>query len=678
MGDIEGYSNPLPPPPRPGGGNVEPETPLRNSDFRKFLDGSSRGETPRFQKSTPRAGGGSSGGGGDQDAKKKKKWRPQKKESEEEKEQYRDRAKERREGINPDYSGIEESVSTLSAVAPPGANSIMPPEQSAELHRQAIENSKYLGGDVEHTHLVKGLDFALLQKVRVELSQKDTDVDDELEDQLKDPGKAKPEKTKKEPEKLKLQFRTAQAKAVHDILTGTQRRTISPKEMFQFGRTAYVYDLEDEYAQDIPTTQIKSKADCPIFQEHLQGATDTLVLERLSKIMTYLRLGSAGKGRKMKKKEKAALLLEANAARTELFEASKPKQDRGKHVKEEPVVEIAATREKGGDDDIFGDVGTNYDDPTEEPTPKAKKPVVPKELEDEPMQGPTMPPRMSQSLPPPPPPPPGGLPPPPPDHQQAYGMQWGGQAQGQQTQDWVSHLAAQGVHQTVDVYGNAIFMDAYGQQVDPNAYMQAAVAYQAAADPAYQALLARQQQLAQEVVNPDDELALGGLTQSDKEAGLGSVFKRNDEEMQARRETDAREKEASFVSETYSECYPGYQEYNAEVMSDEEEEDLTQMDMGRNRGKGPHRTDFENEEDWARYNEKREAMPRAAFQFGIKMADGRRSRKQKDQKLSNQLNRINQMIKTKREEDSKDGIAGGMKLFDMDDDGPSTKRSRKI
>lgn len=29
-----------------------------------------------------------------------------------------------------------------------------------------VEESKFLGGDVDHTHLVKGLDYALLQKVR--------------------------------------------------------------------------------------------------------------------------------------------------------------------------------------------------------------------------------------------------------------------------------------------------------------------------------------------------------------------------------------------------------------------------------------------------------------------------------------------------------------------------------
>jgi hypothetical protein len=32
----------------------------------------------------------------------------------------------------------------------------------------SVEETRYLGGDVEHTHLVKGLDFALLQKVRSE------------------------------------------------------------------------------------------------------------------------------------------------------------------------------------------------------------------------------------------------------------------------------------------------------------------------------------------------------------------------------------------------------------------------------------------------------------------------------------------------------------------------------
>ena len=35
----------------------------------------------------------------------------------------------------------------------------------AEQRKQVIQQSKFLGGDMEHTHLVKGLDYALLQKV---------------------------------------------------------------------------------------------------------------------------------------------------------------------------------------------------------------------------------------------------------------------------------------------------------------------------------------------------------------------------------------------------------------------------------------------------------------------------------------------------------------------------------
>ena len=38
-------------------------------------------------------------------------------------------------------------------------------DSAAERRMKEIQESKYLGGDMEHTHLVKGLDYALLQKV---------------------------------------------------------------------------------------------------------------------------------------------------------------------------------------------------------------------------------------------------------------------------------------------------------------------------------------------------------------------------------------------------------------------------------------------------------------------------------------------------------------------------------
>lgn len=79
------------------------------------------------QKSQKDADGGKSGGG------------------------YRDRADERRKQREPFYAHVAEEL--------------------AEIKERSVEESKFLGGDVEHTHLVKGLDLALLAKVRGELTK---------------------------------------------------------------------------------------------------------------------------------------------------------------------------------------------------------------------------------------------------------------------------------------------------------------------------------------------------------------------------------------------------------------------------------------------------------------------------------------------------------------------------
>lgn len=58
----------------------------------------------------------------------------------------------------------------------PGAGPYLAPfplhrdKSAAEKRRQLIQESKFLGGDMEHTHLVKGLDFALLQKVSADIT----------------------------------------------------------------------------------------------------------------------------------------------------------------------------------------------------------------------------------------------------------------------------------------------------------------------------------------------------------------------------------------------------------------------------------------------------------------------------------------------------------------------------
>lgn len=58
---------------------------------------------------------------------------------------------------------------------------------AAERRRQMIQESKFLGGDMEHTHLVKGLDFALLQKVRSEIMSKEREENDMEDIMYKNP-----------------------------------------------------------------------------------------------------------------------------------------------------------------------------------------------------------------------------------------------------------------------------------------------------------------------------------------------------------------------------------------------------------------------------------------------------------------------------------------------------------
>lgn len=53
-------------------------------------------------------------------------------------------------------------------------------------------------------------------------------------------------------------------------------RQIERNELFLPGRMAYVVDLEDEYADtDIPTTLIRSKADCPTMEVPTHRPSDT-------------------------------------------------------------------------------------------------------------------------------------------------------------------------------------------------------------------------------------------------------------------------------------------------------------------------------------------------------------------------------------------------------------------
>ena len=132
---------------------------MDNQAFRQLL---STPRSERFPSSTPsrQSGGQTPKGDGSSAPKVKKPYRPKpapKKEGEGKEQEgvpaYRDRAEERRRGINSDYESADRFTAALTG--------------GVDVSQLTVEETKYLGGDMDHTHMVKGLDYALLHKVGI-------------------------------------------------------------------------------------------------------------------------------------------------------------------------------------------------------------------------------------------------------------------------------------------------------------------------------------------------------------------------------------------------------------------------------------------------------------------------------------------------------------------------------
>ncbi|KAF8058133.1 SMU2 [Scenedesmus sp. PABB004] len=258
-------------------------TPLRNSDFKALLATPRPAHLaplqPRERRPKPARG---EGGDGEKKGKFKKpgpRGRPGKpgKEGDAEKDEgptYRDRAKERREGVDFAEPEVELAARGVAPVA---------------LASLSIEQSKFLGGDIEHTHLVKGLDYALLHHERAKL-----EADKAKAAEAAAAAKAAallPRGVAAEA----ARFTTAAGRAVYDALfrPPPANRALL-REMFQPRRTAFVFEFGD-LASDVPTTLRRSKADCPPVQDLVCAADDGAVLERITKIMAYLSASGAGR-----------------------------------------------------------------------------------------------------------------------------------------------------------------------------------------------------------------------------------------------------------------------------------------------------------------------------------------------------------------------------------------------
>ncbi|XP_059079943.1 protein Red-like [Tigriopus californicus] len=568
---------------------------MTNEDFRKLMmtprggsgSTSSVGATPTLgsgMMATPVRGGGAAGAAPRpaqkvssnnekaENRKKKKSYYAKLKKEEDDQlallaAKYRDRAKERREGgvgvggvvgseegaaglegaMAPVNDEIASSTSGYRAVGPDFKSSF----DAAEARRQKIHESKFLGGDMEHTHLVKGLDFALLQKVRSEIANRETegpvkvepveDVEEEKKEEAAIGKLAHPE------DELQSQCRTAMGKNIVRSLFNPNY----PKsnELFFPGRMAYVMDLEEDFGEsDIPTTTIRSKADVEgTVANQTTLSTNDIVINKLTQILSYLR---AGKSNKKKKKDK-------------LIQMDK------EELKEMRAQQAASAANLP----IYDDVGDYVAD-----TRKRK------------------------------------------DHRDDRHRDRDRRDRDRGGRDRRDRERERGRDRDRDRPEDRGGRERDGKrnyfEKDPNE-------------------------------EEETENFKGGLTHQDKDY-IRKLGER--ERDKSKRKVDAAKGGVGLETnyDGYAECYPGLEEMNDAIDDSDDEADYSKMDLGNK--KGPvGRWDFDTAEEYAEYKSKQEALPKAAFQYGVKMTEGRKTRgkvgpKNEKAKLDREWNQISALI----------------------------------
>ena len=120
--------------------------------------------------------------------------------------------------------------------------------------------------------------------------------------------------------------------------------------------------------------------------------------------------------------------------------------------------------------------------------------------------------------------------------------------------------------------------------------------------------------------------------------------------------------------ESYAECYPGAPENDDAILDSDDEVDYSKMDLGTKKGTKVNRWDFDSVEEYGDYMSNREALPKAAFQYGVKMGDGRKSKrlpskKEEKAKLDRDLQKINAIIAKRKQ----NALEGGISFTQSDD-----------
>ncbi|KZT70795.1 hypothetical protein DAEQUDRAFT_737182 [Daedalea quercina L-15889] len=133
---------------------------------------------------------------------------------------YRDRASERRQGLDNDYAQVEALAEDFEK------------RTASNADRAAVEEQRrYLGGDSDHTVLVKGLDLALLEQNRARLAASSAAEDDaSLEQAFQEVASTAPRKRTREEIVQALKAKRAKTSAADDASTNAVAEKPNPAD----------------------------------------------------------------------------------------------------------------------------------------------------------------------------------------------------------------------------------------------------------------------------------------------------------------------------------------------------------------------------------------------------------------------------------------------------------------
>ncbi|KAJ3016556.1 UNVERIFIED_CONTAM: hypothetical protein HDU68_012156 [Siphonaria sp. JEL0065] len=504
---------------------------------------------------------------------------------------FRDRARERRQGINPDYKDSDQLLAHLSATQAPEA--------------VIYEQSKYLGGDLSHTHLVKGLDFALLKKVRSELKDKNNDNEEDADEFLnrieKEDVSQQTAAAGSTADSNAPTFNSPFAERIHTAAFANANLPLK-NDLFYPGRMAFCWDLRGD---DIPTTIIRSKADV---KDEVKASTadSEIVIGKIVEILASVRFGTRTKEDGMTVGEKKALQAKNREEKLKK-EAEELKKKREESGEDEMIVEDDG-------DDIFADVGRDYSlEVVDKTTGQIIKPIQ--------QQGKANPLKSTAYF--------------------AKPVIDSDEEDGAQLDPMLTDiLSSNAVNNQDDDDNDDMFADLDDSSKPKST--KPATATTTSSNNTLESLLS-------------SSAAMLNTLQ-----GAGTAEKILVSETSKLAKKPKGMSLSRLANNNYGEEDPEFdQYYDSDDDADEEEKaaaDASQLDLGIKARKRTQmkRFDFETEEEFQRYKESQVVMPKSAYQFGVKSSDGRKNRKElqgggkgggsQEQKLDKELKQIDKIM----------------------------------